>query len=86
MPAPFQLKIITRESVAYEGEVDSVMAPGTQGSLGVWYNHAPLITSLDAGALWFRQSSGSETTYQVKGGFLEVRDNVVTVLTDELTE
>jgi F-type H+-transporting ATPase subunit epsilon len=86
MPAPYQLKIVTREKVAYEGEVTSTTAPATSGSIGIWANHAPLITSLDEGKLAYTETDGTETVAKVRGGFLEVRKNVVTILTDEMAE
>jgi F-type H+-transporting ATPase subunit epsilon len=86
MPAPYQLKIITREKVAYEGEVTSTTAPASKGSIGIWAKHAPLITSLEEGKLAYIEASGNETVAQVKGGFLEVHKNVVTILTDEMAE
>jgi len=85
MPAPYQLKIITREKVVFDGEIDSLVAPGVQGSLGVWAEHAPLIASLSEGKLWFRDPSGRETTYHLCGGYLEVSDNAASVLADDLT-
>ncbi|MBI2194177.1 MAG: ATP synthase F1 subunit epsilon [Planctomycetes bacterium] len=84
MPAPYRLRIITREKVAYDGQVDSVMAPGSRGSLGIWAHHAALITALVPGRLWFREPGGNESSFRLQKGFLEVRQNVVTILTDEL--
>ena len=84
MPSPYQLKIITREEVAFEGEVESVIAPGIEGSLGIWANHAPLITPLAHGKLWYRDRAGEETSHQLAGGYLEVSNNVVTILAEEL--
>jgi len=86
MPAPYQLKVITREKVVFDGEVESLVVPGVEGSLGVWAEHAPLITALSEGKLWFRDPSGQETTYQLRGGYLEVSDNAASVLAHSLTE
>ncbi|MDA0838159.1 MAG: ATP synthase F1 subunit epsilon [Planctomycetota bacterium] len=86
MPAPYQLKIVTREKVAYTGEVTSTTAPATRGSIGIWANHAPLITSLEEGKLAYTEANGKQTVARIKGGFLEVRKNVVTILTDEMVD
>jgi F-type H+-transporting ATPase subunit epsilon len=86
MPAPYRLKIITRAKVAFDGDVESVIAPGALGAFGIWADHAPLISALAPGRLWFRDAAGRESTYRVTGGYLEVRQNVVSILTDGLGE
>ena len=82
MPAHYQLRIITLEKVAFDGEVESVIAPGTEGSLGIWAHHAPLITALASGKLMYRRTDGQEVHGSVQRGFLEVHRNVVTILAD----
>jgi F-type H+-transporting ATPase subunit epsilon len=79
--ADYRLQIVTPEKVAYDEQVTSIIAPGGAGYLGVLAHHAPLLTTLRQGRLTIRQ--GEKTTvYQIDGGFLEVRDNVATLLAD----
>jgi F-type H+-transporting ATPase subunit epsilon len=48
-------------------------------------NHAPLVASLGIGKLTVRRRDET-TEYRIEGGFLEVRDNVATLLVDKLVE
>jgi len=64
--------------------VESIIAPGTEGYLGVLRNHAPLVTGLMPGKLTVGRLDGRRDMYALSGGFLEVRNNVATVLADAL--
>jgi len=79
--AKLNLEIVTAERVVYSQEVDVVVAPGTEGELGILPQHAPLMTMLQPGELRVRQS-GEEQSVFVSGGFLEVLGDKVTVLAD----
>ena len=79
--APMRLDVITAEREVLSDEVDLVVAPGSQGELGILPNHSPLMTTLKEGELTIRKG-GEDTYLAVSGGFLEVMDNVVTVLAD----
>ena len=76
-----RLEIVTAEKIVYSDEVSSVVAPGSAGQLGILPNHAPLLTSLKPGELRILKE-GEEINIAVSGGFLEVLQNVVTVLAD----
>jgi F-type H+-transporting ATPase subunit epsilon len=79
---PLRLDVITAERVVLsEDGLDAVIAPGSEGQLGILPSHAPLMTTLDVGELRARRGS-EEIMIAISGGFLEVRDNVVTVLAD----
>ncbi len=79
---PLKLEIITAERVVYAAEdVDEVVLPGVEGELAVLPKHAPLMTMLRPGILRVIRQ-GEEEELAVHGGFLEVRDNRVTVLAD----
>ena len=79
--APMRLDVITAEREVFSDEVDLVVAPGSQGELGILPSHSPLMTTLKEGELTIRKG-GEDTYLAVSGGFLEVMDNVVTVLAD----
>jgi hypothetical protein len=51
---PFKVNIVTPEKVAYEAEAVSVILPGSLGYLGIWANHAPLVTGLEPGVVTIR--------------------------------
>jgi F-type H+-transporting ATPase subunit epsilon len=76
-----KLDIVTAERVVYSQEVDTVVAPGVEGQLGILPHHAPLMTILQAGELVARRGS-EEDILAISGGFLEVRPDRVIVLAD----
>lgn len=78
----FTLSIVTPEKVFFEGQIDSLSVPGTEGYLGVLSHHAPLITALKPGLIEFRDDQSDVRLMAVSGGFLEVSDNTATLLAD----
>ena len=84
MATPFELSILTPEKTVFEGPVEYVQVPGTEGYLGVLAHHAALVTALDRGTLTVRRVGGTEEKWQVSGGFFEVSNNKATVLADEV--
>ena len=76
-----KLDIVTAERAVYSEEVDMVIAPGTQGQLGILPHHAPLMTALQAGELVVKKG-GKELALAISGGFLEVRPDMVIILAD----
>ena len=75
------LSIVTPEQQLVADEVDQVNAPGTEGDLGILYDHAPLLTNLRSGQLSY-EKDGETVALVVSGGYLEVTDNRVTVLAE----
>ncbi len=80
----YLLNIVTPESIFYEGEVSSLIAPGSEGYLGVLTNHAPLITGLVPGKLTVKDESNQEVNFAISAGFMEVFKNQVTILADSV--
>ncbi|MBD3401637.1 ATP synthase F1 subunit epsilon [candidate division GN15 bacterium] len=78
----FRLSIVTPERVYYDGDVASLVVPGTEGYLGILSNHAPLITALQEGRIEYRDEADTVHILAVSGGFLEVFDNKATLLAD----
>ena len=76
-----RLNIVTTEETVFSGEADIVVAPGSEGMLGILPSHTSLLTAVKAGTITVRNGS-DESTIEVDGGFLEVMDDVVTVLAD----
>jgi len=84
---PFKVNIVTPEKVAWEAEAVSVTIPGTEGYLGVWANHAPLVTGLVPGVITIRRDEAGNAQYLAcSGGFVEISDNTVNVMTDTAEE
>ena len=75
------MSIVTPEKQLVAEEVDQVNAPGTDGDLGILFDHAPILTNLRPGQLSY-EKDGETVVMVVSGGFLEVSDNRVTVLAE----
>jgi len=79
---PLKLEIITAERVVYSADdVREVVLPGVEGELAILPKHAPLMTMLRPGIMRVIHEDREEEL-AVHGGFLEVRDDRVTVLAD----
>ena len=78
------VSVISPERVLFEGQASSVVAPGHDGQLGILPGHAPLMTVLGKGVLRL-EGAGAESRFQVDGGFLQVVDNKVRVVTESAT-
>jgi F-type H+-transporting ATPase subunit epsilon len=78
---PLQLDIVTPERLAYSDQVDEVIAPGSQGELGILPHHAPLLTTLGLGELRIKKD-GAEESFAIVGGFLQVRPDRVVVMAE----
>ena len=74
--ATFKLNIISPEKVLFEGEVLSVALPGGKEPFTVLRNHAPIISTLRKGII--RWSADAPAELAISGGFVEVKNNVVT--------
>ena len=83
MAETFHLSLLTPERSFLETEVTSIVAPGSEGYLGVLANHAPLITALVPGKLTVKDAH-AEKIFAISGGFLEVSDNRATILADAI--
>ena len=75
-----RVSIISPERVLYEGETESLVAPAFDGQVGVLTSHAPMMTLLGKGEL--RIDGGAARKFEVNGGFLQVVDDNVRVVTE----
>jgi len=67
----------------FDGEADAVVAPAFDGQVGILPNHAPFMTLLGEGTLMVRQAE-AVSRFSVRGGFLQVVDNRVRVVTEHV--
>jgi len=81
-PHTIHVDIVSAEGELFAGEATMVFATGTQGDLGIAPRHAPLLTLLKAGEVRVQTPDGTEQSFFVGGGALEVQPNKVTVLAD----
>ena len=77
--AALKVSVISPEATLFEGEAPSVTAPAFDGEVGILPMHAPMVTVLGAGVLLI----GDADRFQVEGGFLQVVDDVVRVVTEK---
>ncbi|TGN02391.1 ATP synthase F1 subunit epsilon [Leptospira yasudae] len=75
------VSVISPEKILYKGEVDSLVVPGSEGFFGILPNHAPLVAVLGIGVLEIRKGDKIKAL-SVEGGFIEVKENSVSILTD----
>jgi F-type H+-transporting ATPase subunit epsilon len=73
--------VLSPEATVYEGEATQVVAPASNGYLGILRGHAPLMALLGEGVLRVEHGRDSRK-FNVAGGFLQVVDDVVTVLSE----
>jgi F-type H+-transporting ATPase subunit epsilon len=78
---PLHLEVITPERKVYEDDVDMVVAPASEGYVGILPHHVPLFTTLGPGEFRVKKG-GVEEVLAVFGGFMDVRSDRVVVLTD----
>ena len=74
--------IVSAETEIFSGDIEFLVAAGTEGDVGIGHGHAPLLTSLQPGPIRVKKQGGEEEIYYVSGGFLEVQPHTVTVLAD----
>ena len=78
-----KVSVISPEAVLFEGETDSVVAPAYDGEIGILTGHAPLMALLGDGALRLGGTAGLR--FNVGGGFMQVLNNQVRVVTEKAT-
>ncbi len=80
--ATIQVDIVSAEGEIFSGAAAAVFAPASQGDLGIYPRHAPLLTLLKAGEVRVLTPDGQQHYFFVGGGALEVQPQKVTVLAD----
>ena len=74
-------EIVTPEGRTYSGDVEQVVLPGIEGELGIFPNHAPLVTQIVPGEIMVR-ANGRDIHGLVGGGFVEITPGRVSIMTD----
>lgn len=77
-----QVEVVSPERVLFSGEADMVVARAEGGDIAFLTGHAPFLGELGAGVVRVKLSDGSDVKVSVDGGFVEVRDNHVIILSD----
>lgn len=80
----YQLSIVTPERTVYDDQVNSTTLPATNGYLGVWANHAPMVAAVRPGMVTLHEGTSEQETahYAVGGGFAEVSGGKMILIVD----
>jgi F-type H+-transporting ATPase subunit epsilon len=78
----FQVDVVSPEATVWSGEATIIIAKTPDGELGIMANHEPLMGALVTGPVVIEAADGTRTTIGVHGGFLQVLNNQVTLITD----
>jgi F-type H+-transporting ATPase subunit epsilon len=77
------IDVVSAEASIFSGDAEFVVAPASAGEVGIYPNHAPMISTIKPGTLRIKQSNDAEEVLiYISGGLLEVQPGVVTVLAD----
>jgi F-type H+-transporting ATPase subunit epsilon len=74
--------LVSPERILFTGEADMVICRTTDGEIAFLTGHAPLVGALGIATVRLKLSDGGEIKAAVHGGFVEVRDNRVSILSD----
>ena len=84
MPKSFQVDVVSPEGTVWSGEATFAIARTPEGEIGILADHEPVMGALETGAVVVETAS-EKVTIGVYGGFLQILDNQVTLLTDRAT-
>jgi F-type H+-transporting ATPase subunit epsilon len=73
-----QLRIVSPEKIEFDGNVESVLVPGTMGQFEILNDHAPIISTLQKGTVEYFNREG-KSSLEIQGGFVEVQKNQVSL-------
>lgn len=76
------LEVVSAEDKIFSGRVETIQVTGSEGELGIYPGHAPLLTTLKPGMVRLVKQYGHEELIYIAGGVLEVQPNNVIVLAD----
>ena len=77
-----RVEFVSPERILFSGEADMVVARTVLGELAFLTDHAPFLGALDIAQVKVVEAGGGEVLFAVHGGFVEVSDNTVTILSD----
>ena len=81
--ATFSFELVSPERLLFSGEVNSVVVPGTEGTLTVLAQHEPFMTSIRPGIITITQADGHHEQHFIRGGFCDVASEGLTILAEE---
>jgi F-type H+-transporting ATPase subunit epsilon len=82
----FKCTLVTPETQLFDDVVSSVVLPAHDGQIGILSDHAPVLMKLGSGELLIQSSARSNTRFFIDGGVAQMKDNVLTILTDQAVD
>ncbi|MDP4223338.1 MAG: ATP synthase F1 subunit epsilon [Bacteroidota bacterium] len=79
-----KIEIITPDTKVYEGEIRSVRVPGRKGSFQVLKDHAPIISTLEAGLVRVVDEENKTISFEIESGVIEVKANKIILLAESV--
>lgn len=76
------IEIITPQKIVYSGNAISISLPGALSPFQVLYNHAPIVSNLNSGKIKIVEQNNETLVFKTGTGFVEVRNNKVSILVD----
>ena len=76
------IEVVTPQKKIFQGKAESVNVPGSLSPFEILYNHAPIVSSLDTGIIRIVNENSDKLFYTVSSGFLENRNNQVSILVE----
>lgn len=78
-----QVDVVSSEEQIFSGDVEFLVAPGSEGEIGIYPHHIPLISKLNPGLVRIKlPQKEMQLIYVISGGFLEIQGNKLTILAD----
>ena len=78
----FLLEVVSAEKKLFSQQVESIRVTGSEGELGVYAGHTPLLTAIKPGLVKIVKKNGLEDVIFLSGGVMEVQPNAVIILAD----
>ena len=82
MAKSFSLEVVSPESIVWSGRAEMLVTRTTEGEIGILADHEPTMAALATGSSVITAEDGGTTTIAIHGGFLQILENEVTLLTD----
>lgn len=83
MSKHIKTQLLTPDGTLFEGEATAIQVPGISGNFQILYNHAPLVSALGMGEIIIQSVQEGNLHYAVLGGFIEVNENLCTILAEK---
>ncbi|MBI5919835.1 MAG: F0F1 ATP synthase subunit epsilon [Nitrosomonadales bacterium] len=83
MAMTIHVDVVSAEEAIFSGKAEMVVVPGSEGELGIFPRHAPLLTRIKPGSVRIKlPEQEKEELIYVSGGMLEIQPGVITILSD----